>query len=149
MTAILLALTTQAAAAPAPALARLTEDLAWHAMAEERWIDEGFPALREGGLPDFHVVAHGLKSELLDAWWIRWRDGPMAAAVTTGRQLERLKAGDLSHLGHGEVSRLERPERQRFGTCGRLHAYTVPAPAMRPLRGSPGSPHPHPPKELF
>ncbi|WP_204358136.1 hypothetical protein [Streptomyces sp. ICC4] len=105
--------------------------------------------MREGGLQDFHIAAHCLKSELLDAWWLRWRDGSLAAAVTTGRQLERLKAGDLSHLDHGEVSRLERPEHQRFGMCGRLHTYPVPDRPIRPFRGPSGSPHPHLPKEPF
>ncbi|MER5310791.1 cupin domain-containing protein [Streptomyces sp. NPDC002773] len=120
---------------PAPVLAdphsyrkaaALTGD---HSTAVRRRRDlalEGFLALREGGLPEFHTAALRLKSELLDAWRIRWRDGPMAAALTTGRQLERLKAGDLSHLRHGEVSRLERPEHQVFGMCGRLHTYTAP-----------------------
>ncbi|MGW8779468.1 hypothetical protein ACWGNM_15545 [Streptomyces sp. NPDC055796] len=129
--------------------AALTGD---HSAAARRRRDlalEGFPALREGGLREFHLATHCLKSELLDAWWIRWRDGPLAAAVATGRQLERLKAGDLSHLDHGEVPRLERPERQRSGMCGRLHAYAVPDPPSRPFRGPSGSPHPHPPKELF
>ncbi|MGO4455809.1 cupin domain-containing protein [Streptomyces sp. M-16] len=110
---------------------------------------EGFLALREGGLQEFHIAAHRLKSDLLDAWRIRWRDGALAAAVTTGRQLERLKAGDLSHLDHGAVSRLERPEHQRFGMCGRLDTYLVPDFPTRPLRGASGPPRPHPPKELF
>lgn len=111
---------------------------------------EGFLALREGGLREFHVAAHRLKSDLLDAWWIRWRDGALAAAVTTGRQLERLRAGDLSHLDQGAVSRLERPERERFGMCGLLRTYPVPDPSTRPPRGPSGPPHhPHSPKELF
>ncbi|MET3987548.1 mannose-6-phosphate isomerase-like protein (cupin superfamily) [Streptomyces sp. PvR034] len=108
---------------------------------------EGFLALREGGLREFYIAAHRLKSDLLDAWRIRWRDGALAAAVTTGRQLERLKAGDLSHLDHAGVSRLERPEHQRFGMCGRLLTYPVPDPSTRPPRGPSGSPHP--PKEKF
>ncbi|MFI8763445.1 cupin domain-containing protein [Streptomyces sp. NPDC053792] len=131
------------------AAAALTGD---HAAAARRRRDlalEGFQALREGGLQEFHIAAHRLKSELLDDWRIRWRDGALAAAVTTGRQLERLKAGDLSHLGHGEVSRLERPEHPLFGMCGLLHPYPVPALPTRPLRGSSGAPHLRPPKELL
>ncbi|MFE5713779.1 cupin domain-containing protein [Streptomyces sp. NPDC056501] len=134
---------------PAPVLAdphayrraaALTGD---HSAAARRRRDlaiKGFLALREGGLREFHIAAHRLKTELLDAWRIRWRDGPLAAAVTTGRQLERLKAGDLSHLSHGTVSRLERPERRLFGMCGRLHTY--------PVLHHPHPP-PHSPKELF
>ncbi|MGA5192900.1 cupin domain-containing protein [Streptomyces exfoliatus] len=143
---------------PAPVLAdpsayrkaaALTGD---HAAAARRRRDlalKGFLALREGGLREFHTAAARLKSELLDAWRIRWRDGPLAAAVATGRQLERLRAGDLSHLDHGDVARLARPEHQVFGMCGRLHTYPLPDPPARPFAGPPGSPHPHPPKELF
>ena len=144
---------------PAPVLAdphayRTAADLTGdHAAAARRRRDlalEGFLALRrEGGLREFHIAAHRLKSERLDEWQIRWRDGALAAADETGRQLERLKAGDLSHLGHGAVSRLERPEDPLFGMCGLLHPYPVPALPARPLGGPPGSPHLHPPKELF
>ncbi|MFJ6793709.1 cupin domain-containing protein [Streptomyces sp. NPDC091268] len=109
---------------------------------------EGFLALREGGLREFHTAAHRLKHELLDAWWIRWRDGPWTAAVTTGRQLERLKAGDLSHLGAGQVSRLPRPEQQRHGMCGLLRTYAVPDLPAPPPGGPSGSPHPRPSKEF-
>lgn len=131
------------------AAAVLTGD---HAAAARRRRDlalEGFLTLRrEGGLREFHSAAHRLKSELLDAWWFRWRDGPLAATLATGCQLAGLKAGDLSHLDHGEVSRLERPEDPVFGMCGRLRPYSVPDLPTRPPRGSSKSPHPHPPKEL-
>ncbi|WP_406066365.1 cupin domain-containing protein [Streptomyces sp. NBC_01077] len=131
------------------AAAALTGDRAAAARHRRDLAIEGFLALREGGLTEFHSAAHRLKSELLDDWRIRWRDGPLAAAVETGRQLERLKAGDLSHLDHGAVSRLARPEGRLFGMCGRLHTYPVPEHLTRPLCGSSESPHPHPPKELF
>ncbi|WP_329625809.1 cupin domain-containing protein [Streptomyces sp. NBC_01255] len=131
------------------AAAVLTGD---HAAAARRRRDlalEGFLTLRrEGGLREFHGAAHRLKSELLDAWWFRWRDGPLAATLATGCQLASLKAGDLSHLDHGEVSRLESPEDPVFGMCGRLRPYPVPDLPTRPPRGSSESPHPHPPKEL-
>ncbi|HET6856659.1 MAG TPA: cupin domain-containing protein [Streptomyces sp.] len=127
------------------AAAALTGDQAAAARRRRDLALEGFLALRTGGLPEFHLAAHRLKSELLDAWWIRWRDGPLAAAVTTGRQLRQLKADDLSHLGHGEVSRLEHPEQQLFGMCGRLHAYRVPDRPTNPQE----SPHPRPAKEPF
>ncbi|MFF3341318.1 cupin domain-containing protein [Streptomyces flavidovirens] len=131
------------------AAAALTGDQAAAARRRRDLALEGFLALREGGLQEFHSAAHRLKSDLLDDWQIRWRDGPLAAAVETGRQLDRLKAGDLSHLGHGEVSRLERPEQPLFGMCGLLHPYPVPDPPTRSLRGSSGSPHLRPPKELL
>ncbi|MFI9586355.1 Gfo/Idh/MocA family oxidoreductase [Streptomyces sp. NPDC052236] len=77
-----------------------------------------------------------------EAWaWCRSRHDRPSAGTAEGRR--------LSHLGHGEVSRLERPEHQLFGMRGRLHTYPVPDPPTRPLCGSLGSPHPHPPKELF
>ncbi|MFF6776488.1 cupin domain-containing protein [Streptomyces sp. NPDC012637] len=115
------------------AAAALTGDPAAAARRRRDLALDGFLALREGGLAEFHAAAHRLKSDLLGAWWIRWRDGPLATALTTGRQLEALKAGDLSHLGHGAVSRLERPEHQHFGMCGRLHTY----PVSNPLKEQP------------
>ncbi|WP_184930451.1 cupin domain-containing protein [Streptomyces nymphaeiformis] len=131
------------------AAAALTGDRAAAARRRRDLALEGFLDLREGGLREFHIAAHRLKGELLGDWQIRWRDGPLAAAEETGRQLERLKAGDLSHLDHGAVSRLERPERRLFGMCGLLHPYAVPDSPTRPIRGASGSPHPRPPKELF
>ncbi|MFF8380511.1 cupin domain-containing protein [Streptomyces sp. NPDC015661] len=128
--------------------AALTGDRAAAARRRRDLALEGFTALREGGLREFHLAAHRLKSELLDDWRARWRDGPLAAAEETGRQLERLQAGDLSHLGHGAVSRLERPDQQLFGMCGLLHPYPVPHPPARPPRDPSGSPHLRPPKEL-
>ena len=115
------------------AAAALTGDPATAARRRRDLALDGFLALREGGLAEFHAAAHRLKSGLLAAWRIRWRDGPLAAALTTGRQLEALKAGDLSHLGHGAVSRLERPEHQHFGMCGRLHTYPVTNPPKEHL----------------
>ncbi|GEB54638.1 hypothetical protein GCM10017674_15490 [Streptomyces gardneri] len=132
------------------AAAALTGD---HGAAARRRRDlalEGFMDLRrEGGLPEFHAAAHRLKRELLDQWVIRWRDGALTAAEETGRQLERLKAGDLSHLDHGAVSRLERLEDPLFGMCGLLHPYAAPTLPARPLGGPPESLHPHPPEEQF
>ncbi|KUH40479.1 MULTISPECIES: cupin domain-containing protein [Streptomyces] len=132
------------------AAAVLTGD---HAAAARRRRDlalEGFLALRDGGLREFHSAAQRLKRELLDAWWIRWRDGPLAATLATGCQLAALKAADLSHLDHGEVRRLERPEDPLFGMCGLLRPYPVPVPVLptRLPRGSSKSPHPPAPKEL-
>ncbi|GGR53423.1 hypothetical protein GCM10010282_52990 [Streptomyces roseolus] len=136
------------------AAATLTGD---HAVAARRRRDlavEGFLALRDGGLAEFHAAAHRLKRDLLDAWWLRWRDGPLAAALATGSQLAALRAGDLSHLDHGEVARLEHPAEPGFGMCGLLHPYAAPAPApapdppTRPPRGSSDAPHPSSPKEL-
>ncbi|WP_030692083.1 cupin domain-containing protein [Streptomyces globisporus] len=131
------------------AAATLTGD---HAAAARRRRDlavQGFLALRESGLREFHTAARRLKSDLLDAWWIRWRDGPLAAALATGCQLEALRNGDLSHLDHGEVSRLERPEEPLFGMCGLLHPYPATVLPTRPPRGSSGPPHLHPSKESF
>ncbi|MFF9193874.1 cupin domain-containing protein [Streptomyces sp. NPDC014779] len=129
------------------AAAVLTGD---HAEAARRRRDlalEGFQALREGGLREFHAAAHRLKRELLDAWWIRWRDGPLATTLMTGCQLDALKTGDLSHLDLGEVSRLERPEDPLFGMCGLLHPYHVTALPTQPPGGTSASPHPPHPKE--
>ncbi|MFI0925055.1 cupin domain-containing protein [Streptomyces sp. NPDC021012] len=121
------------------AAATLTGDLARAALRRRDLALEGFRTLRdEGGLREFHAAAHRLKRDLLDAWEVRWRGGALAAAEETGRQLERLKAGDLAHLDEGAVERLNRPEVPLFGMCGLLHPYALPAHPR---------PHPHPPKE--
>ncbi|GGU83305.1 hypothetical protein GCM10010275_18160 [Streptomyces litmocidini] len=124
------------------AAAVLTGDHAAAARHRRDLALQGFLALREGGLREFHTAAHRLKGDLLDAWWIRWRDGPLAAALTTGCQLEALRNGDLSHLDDGEVSRLQRPEDPLFGMCGLLRPYPVPLLPTRPPRGASESPHP-------
>ncbi|MFB9481084.1 cupin domain-containing protein [Streptomyces filamentosus] len=126
------------------AAAALTGDPAAAVRRRRDLAVEGFLALRERGLREFHAAAHRLKRELLDDWRARWRDGPLAAALTTGRQLERLRAGDLSYLRRGEVSRRERPERPLFGMCGLLHPYTGPALPTRSPRG-PAESSPVPP----
>jgi hypothetical protein len=49
--------------------------------------------------------------------------GALAAAETTGRQLDRLAAGDAAHLAEAAVQ-AERPlEEGRFGMCGRIDVY--------------------------
>ncbi|GAA3398787.1 cupin domain-containing protein [Streptomyces roseoviridis] len=114
------------------AAATLTGDRASAARRRRDLALDGFLDLRDGGLRQFHSAAHRLKSGLLDDWRTRWRAGPLAAAEETGRLLDRLKAGDLSHLGHGAVSRLERPRHPVFGMCGLLDPYPVPDPHLRP-----------------
>jgi len=108
------------------AAAGLTGDRGEAARRRRDLAMEGFLALRSGGdLAEFHRAALRLKQDLLDEWTGRWRAGALAAAVETGAQLERLKSGDLSHLGNAEVHRLEEPENQTFGMCGRLSVYPV------------------------
>lgn len=55
------------------AAAALTGDQAAAARRRRDLALEGFLALREGGLQEFHSAAHRLKGELLDDWRIRWR----------------------------------------------------------------------------
>lgn len=108
------------------AAAALTGDPAVAARRRRDLAMDGFGKLRKGGsLADFHRAAHHLKRDLLDEWWARWRDGPLATAVETGNQIEHLKSGDLSHLGAASVHRLAKPASRVFGMCGRLDVYPV------------------------
>ncbi|HEX7301880.1 cupin domain-containing protein [Lentzea sp.] len=85
---------------------------------------EGFLELRRGGtLNSFHAAALALKRDLLDSWEERWRSGALAAAELTGDHLDRLRSGDLGHLGEAVVHVLDSPAPRRLGMCGRLDTH--------------------------
>ncbi|MEV6117376.1 cupin [Streptomyces sp. NPDC052109] len=88
---------------------------------------EGYHALRAAHGPEalaaFHRAAAALVRPRIARWRERWRGGALAAAEATGRQLDRLAAGDPAHLAEAVV-RAEQPfESGRFGMCGRLDVY--------------------------
>jgi hypothetical protein len=57
------------------------------------------------------------------AWRDTWAEGPLAAAVRTGEQLDVLARGGHGHLHEGRLTVLgARPDRQ-YGNCGRLATY--------------------------
>lgn len=93
---------------------------------------EGFGVLREAyargddePLRAFHRAAAALVRPKLEDWRARWQAGAAEAARQTGVQLERLAAGDASHLAEARV-RAELPSRTGgFGMCGRLDTYTL------------------------
>lgn len=87
----------------------------------------GFLALRDGG-PDalhaFHKAAARLIAPKLGDWRKRWEAGALNTALETGRQLDALDKGDISHLAHGGISVLPAPsEHDRHGMCGLLDTY--------------------------
>ncbi|MFD7137851.1 cupin domain-containing protein [Streptomyces sp. NPDC059894] len=88
---------------------------------------EGYRALREADGPEplaaFHRAAAALVRPHLAEWRERWLRGARAAAEATGEQLDRLAAGDVSHLAAAVVRSEEPSERGRFGMCGRLDVY--------------------------
>ncbi|MFJ2607274.1 MULTISPECIES: cupin domain-containing protein [unclassified Streptomyces] len=88
---------------------------------------EGYRALRAAEGPEalaaFHEAAAALVRPRIAAWRARWQQGAEAAASATGEQLDRLAAGDVSHLAEATV-RAEQPSTQgKFGMCGRLDVY--------------------------
>ncbi|MDI3384951.1 cupin domain-containing protein [Streptomyces sp. B-S-A8] len=88
---------------------------------------DGYLRLREArdpqALADFHAAAAALVRHRLGDWRERWERGARAAADATGEQLDRLAAGDASHLADAVV-RSQRPvEQGRFGMCGHLDVY--------------------------
>ncbi|MFG3496759.1 cupin domain-containing protein [Streptomyces sp. NPDC047886] len=93
---------------------------------------EGFGRLREASargdhepLRAFHRAAAALVRPKVDGWRARWEAGAAEAARQTGVQLDRLAAGDASHLGQARV-RAELPSRTGvFGMCGRLSTYAL------------------------
>ncbi|MEU6377362.1 cupin [Streptomyces sp. NPDC046909] len=86
---------------------------------------EGYRALREApeGLAAFHRAAAALVRPRLAEWRERWLRGAAAAAAATGKQLDRLERGDLSHLADAVVRSEQPSEHGRFGMCGRLDVY--------------------------
>jgi mannose-6-phosphate isomerase-like protein (cupin superfamily) len=96
---------------------------------------EGFLLLREqvdrrgpAALEEFYAAAAALVRDRAQAWDHIWRQGPLAAALRTGDQLEALAAGRHEHLGQGRLTVLRPPERRSYGMCGRLAAYPSLAP---------------------
>ncbi|MFI6873269.1 cupin domain-containing protein [Streptomyces sp. NPDC050400] len=88
---------------------------------------EGYLRLREEPkeLAAFHEAAAALVRHRVDAWRTRWERGAAAAAAATGRQLDRLAAGDAGHLADAAV-RSEVPSAYgKFGMCGRLDVYRL------------------------
>lgn len=93
---------------------------------------EGFAALRaawdagdEKPLLDFHHAAGALVRPRLDDWRARWETGAAEAARQTGVQLDRLTAGDTSHLAAARVHARLPEAHGKFGMCGRLDTYAV------------------------
>jgi len=88
---------------------------------------EGFLTLREGGpaaLREFHAAAGRLVAPKLGEWRKRWEAGALSVAQETGRQLDALSHGDVSHLADGGISVLPAPsEHGRHGMCGLLDTY--------------------------
>ncbi|MFJ4623425.1 cupin domain-containing protein [Streptomyces sp. NPDC088812] len=91
---------------------------------------EGYRALREADGPEaltaFHRAAAALVRPRLTEWRERWLRGARAAAEATGDQLDRLAAGDVSHLAAALVGSEQPVEQGRFGMCGRLDVYPSP-----------------------
>ncbi|MFD5113621.1 cupin domain-containing protein [Streptomyces sp. NPDC058391] len=93
---------------------------------------EGFLTLRtawECGdrqpLLDFHRAAAALVRPKVAHWRARWEAGAAEAARQTGVQLDRLAAGDASHLAASRVHARRPAARGKFGMCGRLDTYDI------------------------
>ncbi|MDI3403774.1 cupin domain-containing protein [Streptomyces cavernicola] len=88
---------------------------------------EGYRRLRDArdpqALADFHAAAAELVRHRLGDWRERWERGAAAAAAATGDQLDRLAAGDVSHLADAAVRSRRPAEQGRFGMCGHLDVY--------------------------
>lgn len=94
---------------------------------------EGFTVLRDaldagdrGPLDGFLDAAGRLVAPRIADWRDRWTQGPLAAARTTGAQLDALARGDVSHLARAAVHRREPPpDERRLGCCGTLGTYVI------------------------
>jgi mannose-6-phosphate isomerase-like protein (cupin superfamily) len=90
----------------------------------------GYLALRDGGpaaLEDFYAAAVRLVGDRVPEWRQRWETGASGVAATTGRQLDRIAAGDIGYLAGGVV-RLGQRGARRYGMCGLLTGYDAVSP---------------------
>jgi mannose-6-phosphate isomerase-like protein (cupin superfamily) len=90
---------------------------------------EGFTVLRQryktegaAALERFYEAAAQIVRPKAGGWRETWRNGPLAAAVSTGQQLDALEAGSPDHLREGRVA--SQQPAPRFGMCGRLSTYS-------------------------
>jgi mannose-6-phosphate isomerase-like protein (cupin superfamily) len=97
---------------------------------------EGFLRLRQQvaeigpkALDEFYTAAADLVRDAVPAWRARWQAGPLAAAVSTGEQLDMLGRGRLDYLYQGRLSVVPPPEDRGYGMCGRLAAFP---PSLKP-----------------
>jgi len=88
---------------------------------------EGYLALREAGsdtLEAFYAAAVRLVGGRMPEWRERWQAGALGVAALTGRQLDRIAAGDAGGLADGVLRRIVRPAaKRRYGMCGLLTGY--------------------------
>lgn len=91
---------------------------------------EGFTQLRDQvaeigpkALEEFYAAASALVRDSVPAWRERWEAGPLAAAVRTGEQLDKLSQGRVDYLQQGRLTVLPPPADRGYGMCGRLAAY--------------------------
>ncbi|WP_129768540.1 cupin domain-containing protein [Streptomyces sp. L-9-10] len=93
---------------------------------------EGFTALRTAWgagdrrpLLDFQRSAAALVRPRVAEWRARWEAGAAEAARQTGAQLDRLAAGDATHLTEAGLHARLPAAQGRFGMCGRLNTYDI------------------------
>ena len=87
---------------------------------------EGFEVLRSdpAALAAFYLAAARLVGDDLDRWRAVWQDGPVATVEATGRQLDALAAGDVSHLHDASAHAMTRGDAEdRMGCCGALGVF--------------------------
>jgi mannose-6-phosphate isomerase-like protein (cupin superfamily) len=86
----------------------------------------GFEVLKDdpAALTSFYEAAGALVRNDLPRWRQVWQDGPVAAAEATGRQLDALASGDVSHLREAGVHSMGRSDAEnRLGCCGALGVF--------------------------
>lgn len=91
---------------------------------------DGFLLLRERmeregsqALDAFYSAAVALVRAQAPTWRDTWAQGPLAAALHTGEQLEQLATGSHGHLWQGRLTVVSPPAEPSYGMCGRLAAY--------------------------
>jgi len=117
----------------ASATVEQTSSLAEEAARHRRQLAvQGFLQLRDQveedgpkALEAFYAAAAALVRARAPGWRDTWAQGPLAAALNTGEQLDELALGRYSHLRKGRLTVLNPPAERSYGMCGRLASYPV------------------------
>lgn len=103
--------------------ARARRDLALAGYAE---LVAAVDAEGPGALRVYYEHGARIVADRIDQWRDMWRDGSLAQAEATGRQLDALARGDVSHLADAALRTSEAYADVGWGMCGRLTAWPRP-----------------------
>lgn len=79
-----------------------------------------------GALRPYYERAGVIVADRIDQWRELWSGGAAAQSAATGRQLDALAAGDVTHLEKARVKESQASPELAWGMCGRLTVWPRP-----------------------